>query len=400
MAASSQPAGGKVLLVVLDGVGIGAMPDAAAYGDAGSHTLAHVAEAVGGLHLPNLAGLGLGNIEALRGVPATPRPGACFGKAAEASKGKDSTTGHWEIAGLITTKEFPTYPRGFPAELVDHFIRVTGCGGVLGNKAASGTAIMQELGAEHVRTGWPILYTSADSVFQIAAHEQVIPLERLYEICRRARQEVCVGEHALSRVIARPFVGAPGGFQRTPNRRDFSVEPRGTTLLDLLTKAGIEVTTIGKVDELFAGRGVTRSFHSKNNAEGIHHVFTQAGVVSRGLIFANLVDFDTLYGHRNDPVGFARALEEFDAALPAIQGQMSAHDLLILTADHGNDPLTPSTDHSREFVPVLCARQGAARRTSLGTRSTFADIGQTIAHYFQIENTLAGESFWEMTNGQ
>ncbi|MBI5386378.1 MAG: phosphopentomutase [Verrucomicrobia bacterium] len=391
-----RPPGGKVLLLVLDGVGLGALPDAARYGDEGSHTLAHVAEAVGGLRLPNLASLGLGNIDPLRGVASVTEPRGCFGKAAQASRGKDSTTGHWEIAGLITEKEFPTYPRGFPAELVERFLQVTGCGGVLGNRAASGTSIMDELGAEHLRTGWPILYTSADSVFQIAAHEEVIPLERLYEICALARQQVCIGEHALSRVIARPFVGTPGQFSRTANRRDFSLAPSGPTLLDLLAGAGWPVVTVGKVDELFAGRGVSRAVHTKGNAEGVRRILELVATLDRGLVFANLVDFDTLYGHRNDAAGFARALEEFDAALPAILGALRAGDLLILTADHGNDPVTPSTDHSREYVPVLATRAGADGGKNLGTRPTYADIGKTVAEFFALENSLAGTSFLAM----
>jgi phosphopentomutase len=383
----------KAILIVLDGVGIGEAPDAGAYGDAGSNTLCHVGEAVGGLRLPNLARLGLGNIAAIPGVTPSPHPRASFGKMAEASKGKDSTTGHWELAGLITDKEFPTYPQGFPRPLVEQFIAATGCGGILGNKVASGTAIMNELGVEHIRTGFPILYTSADSVFQIAAHEAVIPLPRLYEICERARGQVCGGEHEVSRVIARPFLGAPGAFTRTGNRRDFSVAPRGTTLLDLLGQAGFPVTTIGKVDDLFAGRGIDTRIHTKTNAEGIAEILRQSSVQADGLIFANLVDFDALYGHRNDPQGFARALEEFDAALPHLLEGLAPSDLLIITADHGNDPVTPSTDHSREYVPLLCLRASRPLGTDLGTRSTFADVGKTLADCLGVANALAGASF-------
>ena len=387
----------QAILIVLDGVGVGGMPDAALYGDAGSHTLAHVAGAVGGLHLPHLAGLGLGNITPIRGVAPAVKPAASFGKMATASKGKDSTTGHWELGGLVTSKEFPTYPNGFPEALIARFKSITGCQGVLGNVAASGTAIMQALGAEHLRTGYPIVYTSADSVFQIAAHEEVIPLPRLYEICRLAREEVCVGEHELSRIIARPFVGSPGCFTRTANRRDFSIEPRGTTLLDVLAEAGIPVITIGKVDELFAGRGVQTKIHTASNAEGIREIVRQIlsgrqGIASE-LIFANLVEFDTLYGHRNDPKGFARALEEFDAALPLIMESMAAEDLLVITADHGNDPVTPSTDHSREYVPLLCLRKSCPVGVDLGIRATFADVGKTVTDYFGAPNSLAGVSF-------
>jgi len=383
----------RAILIVLDGVGIGEMPDAAAYGDQGSHTLANLAAALGGLCLPHLAALGLGNIAAIRGVEPAPVPRAGFGKLAEASNGKDSTIGHWELAGLITCKPFPTYPAGFPAGLLDRFQAATGCRGVLGNVAASGTALIQALGAEHVRTGFPIVYTSADSVFQIAAHEEVIPLPRLYEICRIARSMVCVGDHELSRVIARPFAGAAGAYQRTANRRDFSVEPRGPTLLDGLSGAGVPVVTVGKVDELFAGRGVSARFHTSGNTEGIRTILAQLAAQPAGLIFANLVDFDMLYGHRNDAPGFARALEEFDAALPAILAGLADEDLLFITADHGNDPTTPSTDHSREYVPLLCVRKAGSPGADLGTRATFADVGQTIAEHFGVADALAGTSF-------
>ena len=383
----------RAILIVLDGVGIGEMPDAAAYGDQGSHTLGHVAEAVGGLRLPHLAALGLGNIAAIRGVGPSPAPRASFGKLAEASNGKDSTIGHWELAGLITEKPFPTYPNGFPAKLLDRFKSATSCPGTLGNVAASGTALIQSLGAEHVRTGFPIVYTSADSVFQIAAHEEVIPLPRLYEICRTARSAVCVGDHELSRVIARPFAGLAGAFQRTANRRDFSVEPRGTTLLDVLAGAGLPVVTIGKVDELFAGRGVSTSLHTSGNTEGIRTILAQMQAQPTGLLFANLVDFDMLYGHRNDVPGFARALEEFDAALPAILASLTDEDLLLITADHGNDPTTPSTDHSREYVPLLSVRKNGPPGADLGTRATFADVGKTIAEHLGTAYSLAGTSF-------
>lgn len=384
---------GKVLLLVLDGVGIGATPDAEAYGDAGSNTLGHLVEAVAGLTLPHLAQLGLGNIAPLRGLPPARPPRASFGKMAQASQGKDSTTGHWELAGLITRQPFPTYPTGFPAELVERFLAVTGCGGVLGNKPASGTAIIQELGTEHLRTGWPIVYTSADSVFQIAAHEEVIPLPRLYQICQLTREQVCVGQHQVSRVIARPFVGAPGAFVRTANRRDFSVAPPQPTLLDVLSEAGVPVTTIGKVDDLFASRGVGLALHTRSNAETVATLLHQSRSQTRGLIFATLVDFDTLYGHRNDPLGFARALVEFDAVLPAIQQTLGQEDLLIITADHGNDPTTPSTDHSREYVPLLVYRPGRPVGVDLGIRASFADVGRTIADYFGVPNRLDGESF-------
>jgi phosphopentomutase len=311
----------------------------------------------------------------------------------EVSRGKDSTTGHWEIGGLILEKEFPTFPNGFPESLLKKFLVVTGSRGYLGNTTASGTVIIRELGAEHGRTGFPIVYTSADSVFQIAAHEEVIPLERLYEMCRRTRDEVCVGEYAVGRVIARPFTGPAGNFTRTTNRRDFSLDPPLPTVLDVLLAAGIETVSVGKVDDLFAGRGLSRKLHTKNNAEGIEHIIREASRMKSGLIFANLVDFDTLYGHRNDPQGFAAALEDFDKALPDILETIDTGDLLVLTADHGNDPVTPSTDHSREYVPLLCFSQPGHKGVNLGTRSTFADVGKTVADFFSVENSLAGSSF-------
>src|SRR5688572_2861571 len=293
-------AAGKVILLVLDGVGIGELPDAAHYGDEGSNTLGHTVEAAGGIQLASLRKLGLGNIEGALGVEPIADPQAAYGRMAEASEGKDSTTGHWELAGLINRPAFPTYPNGFPGKLVEDFVRATGCGGVLGNQNISGTAIIDALGAKHMETGYPILYTSADSVFQIAAHEEVMSLKRLYEICAVARAKVCVGEHEVSRVIARPFVGTPGKFKRTANRRDFSVAPRGPTLLDVLAEAAIPTRTIGKVDELFAKRGVGAGIHTRDNAHGIVELIRAASSAERELVFANLVDFDTVYGHRND----------------------------------------------------------------------------------------------------
>jgi phosphopentomutase len=290
-------------------------------------------------------------------------------------------------------KEFPTFPKGFPESLLKKFLVVTGSRGYLGNKTASGTAIIQELGAEHVKTVFPIVYTSADSVFQIAAHEEVIPLEELYEICRHARNEVCVGEFAVGRVIARPFVGSLGNFTRTTNRRDFSLVPPSHTVLDVLNAAGIETVSVGKVDDLFAGRGLSKKLHTKSNAEGIGYIIGEATRMKSGLIFANLVDFDTLYGHRNDPQGFAAALEAFDRELPKILETIGTGDLLVLTADHGNDPVTPSTDHSREYVPLLCFSKSRSMGVNLGTRSTFADLGKTVAHFFGEKNSLAGTSF-------
>jgi phosphopentomutase len=383
----------KIVLIVLDGVGAGELPDADRYGDRGSNTLANTAEAVGGLSLPNLQALGLGNILPVRGVPVVPRPRASYGKMAEVSEGKDSTSGHWELGGIILEEKFPTFAGHFPGDLLDRFLRETGCRGYLGNTTASGTVIIQELGAEHVRTGFPILYTSADSVFQIAAHEDVIPLDRLYELCRISRTRVCTGAYAVGRVIARPFVGHDGAFTRTVNRRDFSLEPPADTMLDLLHRAGITTIGIGKVDDLFAGRGLTKSVHTVSNAAGITETLAASREVQRGLVFTNLVDFDTLFGHRNDPAGFASALAEFDAAVPELLGTIGAEDLLLLTADHGNDPVTPSTDHSREYVPLLCVAGAKATGGPLGTRRTFADVGKTVAEAFGVPGTLSGTSF-------
>ncbi len=383
----------KIVLIVLDGVGVGELPDAARYGDQGSNTLAHTAEAVGGLRLPHLRSLGLGNIIPVQGVSPVSDPRASFGRMAEVSRGKDSTTGHWELGGIILETEFPTFPGRFPDDLVRRFLQETGCAGFLGNIAASGTAIIQDLGAEHVRTGFPIIYTSADSVFQIAAHEEVIPLDRLYEICRIARNRVCTGPAAVGRVIARPFIGREGSFTRTTHRRDFSLEPPRDTMLDILLRNGIPTVGIGKVDDLFAGRGYSRTVHTASNAEGIRETLAAARTQRHGLVFTNLVDFDTLYGHRNDPAGFARALAEFDEALPALLETIGPEDLLILTADHGNDPVTPSTDHSREYVPLLVVAGSRPRGRALGIRGTFADVGKSVTGLFGVEESLQGTSF-------
>ena len=380
---------------MLDGVGIGALPDAGAYGDTGTNTLGNISRSVGKLALPNLEGLGLGNIVSLQGVLKVDAAEGCYGKMAERSKGKDSTTGHWEIAGIITDRPFPVYPSGFPESIIQGFLDATGEKGALGNKPASGTEIIKELGDEHVRTRFPIVYTSADSVFQIAAHEEIIPLPRLYEICKLARERVLVGEHAVGRVIARPFVGNSGVYTRTANRRDFSVEPPRTTLLDLLEKAGIETVAIGKIDDLFAGRGLREKLHTKSNAEGIEEIIRSAKRLTSGFVMANLVDFDVLYGHRQDAGGFARELEAFDRELPRIQETLNDNNMLMITADHGNDPTDASTDHSREYVPIICWSRNGRKNVDLGIRSTFADAGQTVADFFGIEgrNALAGESF-------
>ncbi|MEX1139621.1 MAG: phosphopentomutase [Bacteroidota bacterium] len=388
--------GRKVIFVVLDGVGIGELPDASLYGDQGTNTIGNIARALGGLHLPHLERLGLGRIAPVKGLdPRNPVEG-CFGKMMERSKGKDSTTGHWEIAGIITEQAFPLYPNGFPAEVIQRFLDATGCKGILGNCPASGTAIINELGTEHVRTGYPIVYTSGDSVFQIAAHEEVISLEQLYRICDTTRQRVMVSEHAVGRVIARPFFGQSGDFRRTQNRRDFSLKPPSDTVVDLLERDGIETVGIGKVTDLFAGRGFTRTIHTKTNAAGVEAIVKEGKAVSSGFIMANLVDFDMLYGHRQDPEGFGRALEEFDRSLPEILGALNGQDLLILTADHGNDPTDASTDHSREYVPLLVTSPAGGKGVDLGTRQTFADAGKTVADFFEVPNTLSGTSFLSM----
>jgi phosphopentomutase len=383
-----------VALVVLDSVGIGGAPDAAAFGDEGSATLQHVAAAVGGLALPNLGRLGLGCVAGVAGVPPADRPAGAFGSMVERSPGKDTTTGHWEIAGVILERPFPTYPDGFPSEVMEAFESAVGSP-ALGNVAASGTEIIERLGAEHLETGHPIVYTSADSVFQIAAHVGVVPLERLYEMCRVAR-ELLRGEHEVGRVIARPFEGEPGAFVRTPDRHDFSVVPPAPTVLDEVASAGLEVRTVGKISDIFAGRGVTHSRPTRSNDEGAGAVAEELRAIGRGLVFANLVDFDSSYGHRNDPDGYARALEAFDRRLPEIEAALGARDVLIVTADHGNDPTTSSTDHSRERVPLLVAGERVAGGTPLGERSTFADCGATIAELLGVGAPPAGVSFAEL----
>ncbi len=380
----------KVLLIILDGVGIGALPDAATYGDEGSNTLANLASATGGLTLPNLERLGLGNISPIAGITPEQAPLAGFGRMAEASPGKDSISGHWEIAGLILETPFPTYPDGFPPEVIDAFTEATGKG-VLGNKAASGTEIIKELGDEHVRTGKLIVYTSADSVFQVAAHTDVIPLEELYKICLTARA-LLKGRHMVGRVIARPFTGPSGAYTRSPDRKDFAVCPPRMTLLDQMKEKGLETISVGKVDYLFSKRGFTGSVHTRSNADGIGKIIKTMGEPHTGLVFSNLVDFDMLWGHRNDVKGFKKGLEEFDLALPGIMEALTDDDLLFITADHGNDPTTPSTDHSREYVPLLVWGKGLKEGVDLGTRKTFSDLGATIGEVFGIK-TEAGESF-------
>jgi phosphopentomutase len=381
----------RVLLIVLDGVGVGAMPDAAAYGDEGAHTLAHVAEAAGGLRVPNLEALGLGHLGALAGVRRTAQPDGCFGRMAALSNGKDSTIGHWEMTGVVLEKPFPTYPNGFPPDVIGAFQQAIGRK-TLGNYAASGTTIIQEMGLQHLQTGSPIVYTSADSVFQIAAHAQVIPVEELYSMCRTARK-LLAPPHQVARVIARPFSGEPGAFTRTSGRRDFSIEPPAPTLLDGLKADGYPVIGIGKIEDLFKGRGLTRAMPTKSDQATLEETMQTLQSIPRGLIFANLIEFDTLYGHRNDAAGFAQALQAFDARLPDILGRMQPDDLLCITADHGNDPTRPGTDHTREYVPLLVYGAHMARGVNLGTRKSFADLGQTIAEALGSKRLAWGESF-------
>jgi phosphopentomutase len=380
----------RITLIVLDGAGIGAMPDAPEWGDAGSDTFGHICESRQ-LNLPNLQGLGLGNIRPLAGVSAIDNPRGGYGKCALKSNGKDTTTGHWEMAGIILERAFPTYPNGFPQSLIDEFIVKTGVPGILGNVPASGTEIIKQLGAEHVQTKKPIVYTSADSVFQIAAHEEVISLDRLYEICEIAR-DMLRGEHEVGRVIARPFLGEPGSFYRTENRHDYAVPPPRENLLPLLSDNGLDVVSIGKIASIYDSEGVTQDLTAKNNEQSIDQTIKALNDDTRGLIFSNLVDFDMLYGHRRDTEGYARALEHFDARWPEIENAMNEGDLLMITADHGNDPTYPGTDHTREYAPLIVYGKKARRAVNLGTRESLSDIGRTIAENFRL-NLAAGESF-------
>lgn len=383
----------RAIVIVMDSVGIGELPDAGTYGDQGSNTVGNIAKRVP-LKVPTLRALGLDRLvdlgpEAGTGLP--PSPVGSFGRMAEASPGKDSVTGHWELMGIVLDRPFPVFPNGFSQEVLAEFSRLTGRG-VLGNKAASGTTIIDELGPEHIRTGALIVYTSADSVFQIAAHEDVVPVPELYRVCEIAYRLVGEGL-GVGRVIARPFVGAPGQFKRTANRRDYALPPRGETLLDRVKAASLPVVAIGKIEDLFAGRGITKAIHTKSDDDGMDQVERELRDVDRGLIFTNLVDFDTQYGHRNDVDGYARNLERFDGRLAAILPQLRDDDLLIVTADHGNDPTTPSTDHAREYVPLFALGARVRRDLDLGTRRTFADVGQTLAELFGVGRLGNGTSF-------
>jgi phosphopentomutase len=382
----------RVIVIVLDGVGAGAAPDASLYGDVCSHSLGNTARVLGGLSLPNLFALGLGNITEIEGVPPNPNSTGCYGKMQPRSAGKDTISGHWELMGIYLPKPFPTYPEGFPKEILDEFKARTGRG-ILGNKPASGTEIIQELGFEHIKTGKLILYTSADSVFQVAAHEEVIPVSELYSICEIAR-EILQGDHAVGRVIARPFLGdKPGKYWRTKNRKDFPRFPNSPTILEKLVQAGKDVYSVGKINDIFGNRGITKSNHTVTNQESICALLDFLGDAFEGLLFVNLIEFDMVYGHRNDPIGYANALREFDTCIPAIIERLRSDDMIIIAADHGVDPTTPSTDHSREYVPLLVFGPQLKRGIPLGIRDTFSDVGATIAELFSLTPPEIGESF-------
>lgn len=382
----------RIIIIVMDSVGIGELPDADLYGDQGSNTLGNIAKRIQGFRLPNLEKLGLGCIDGIKGFDRSASPLGCYGRMAERSAGKDTTTGHWEIAGIILDKPFPVYPGGFPNDIIASFEKAAGTK-VLGNYAASGTEIIKQLGQQHVKTGFPIVYTSADSVFQIAAHEEIIPVEKLYEMCRKAR-EILQGAHAVGRVIARPFTGAEGNFTRTERRHDFSLKPIRRTILDGLYDKGFKVKAVGKIEDIFCGQGINESVHIHGNMDGVDKTMEYMKEDFEGLIFTNLVDFDMLYGHRNNVNGYAQALKEFDSRLPETIENLFEDDILIITADHGCDPTTESTDHSREYVPLLVYGKRLKQGVNLYSRASFSDIAQTIAQIFDIDISLNGRSFY------
>lgn len=384
----------RIAVIVLDSVGIGELPDAERYGDKGAHTLGHIARAMPELSLPNLRRMGLANIAPIGDWAEESQPTAYYGKMAEVSAGKDTMTGHWELMGLKIEKPFRTFPDGFPAELIEAFERETGRK-VIGNKPASGTEILDELGEEQMKTGAWIVYTSADSVFQLAAHEEIIPLEELYAACKIARRLTLRDEFSVGRVIARPYVGKPGAFVRTPNRHDYALKPPAPTALNALKDAGYDVIAVGKINDIFDGEGITRAEPTKSNAHGIETTLRELRGSFRGLLFTNLVDFDSLYGHRRDPQGYARALEEFDRAVPDLLAALTARDLLVITADHGNDPTHTGTDHTREYVPLLISSPAFTRPEGLGTLPTYADLAATIADHFGAPLATHGRSFLE-----
>ena len=381
----------RAILIVLDSVGIGEMPDAELYGDKGSNTLGNIAKKVGGMDIPNLEALGLGNIAPIQGVKVQETPLGAYGKAAELSVGKDTVTGHWEMSGVILKEPLKTFPEGFSEEIIRTFEEKIGRK-TIGNVVASGTQIIEELGEEHMKTGFPIIYTSADSVFQIAAHEEIIPLPELYRYCQIAR-DMLVGEWQVGRVIARPFLGTPGDFKRTSNRKDYALDPFNKTILEYVKEAGQNVMCVGKIEDVFNKIGVTHAVHTKNNMEGVEEILNYMAKPLPGLLWANLVDFDMMFGHRNDYEGYYKAIKEFDVRLPEILEKMGEEDLLLITADHGCDPTTASTDHSREYIPLLVYGKNVKPGSTVGIRETFSDIGKTILEYLDIPNTLYGESF-------
>ncbi|MGB4589325.1 MAG: phosphopentomutase [Clostridiaceae bacterium] len=381
----------RVVLIVLDSVGIGEMPDAELYGDKGSNTLGNIAKKVGGMAIPNLEELGLGNIAPIEGVKVQEKPLGAFGKAAELSVGKDTVTGHWEMSGVILKEPLKTFPEGFSEEIIRTFEEKIGRK-TIGNVVASGTEIIERLGEEHMKTGFPIIYTSADSVFQIAAHEEIIPLDELYRYCQIAR-DMLVGEWQVGRVIARPFLGTPDHFKRTSNRKDYALNPFNKTILEYIKEDGKNVMCVGKIEDVFNKIGVTHAVHTKNNMEGVEEILNYMAEPLPGLIWANLVDFDMMFGHRNDYDGYYNAIKEFDGRLPEILAKMDEEDILMITADHGCDPTTASTDHSREYIPLLVYGKNIKPGSTMGVRKTFSDIGKTILEYLDIPNTLYGESF-------
>lgn len=381
----------KVILIVLDSVGIGELPDAELYGDAGSNTVGNISKSIGGLELPNLEKMGFGNIDDIAGIKKSLLPDAAYGKCREISKGKDTVTGHWEISGVVLDKPLKTFPNGFPKSIIEPFENQINRK-IIGNKVSSGTKIIEELGDEHVKTGCPIVYTSADSVFQIAAHEEIIPLKQLYDMCKIARK-MLIGENIVGRVIARPFTGGSGNYTRTSNRRDFALDPFGKTALEYIKEAELKVMAVGKIEDIFNGKGITDAVHIKNNMDGVDKTLLFMKQSTEGFIFTNLVDFDMLYGHRNDIKGYAKALVDFDRRIPEITKNMNSEDILIITADHGCDPTTVSTDHSREYIPLIVYGDQVKKNVNLGIRESFCDIGKTILDIFGIQNSLNGESF-------
>ncbi|MBU5306608.1 phosphopentomutase [Clostridioides mangenotii] len=382
----------RVIWIIIDSVGIGELPDADKFGDVGANTIGNIVKSQGDINMPNIVDMGIGNIDGVDFLEKADKPAAAFGKCAEISQGKDTTTGHWEMAGIVVDKPFKTFPNGFPKDIIDEFEKQTGRK-VVGNKPESGTVILDELGEHQIKTGDAIVYTSADSVLQIAAHEEIIPLEELYNMCKIARK-IMSGDNAVARIIARPYIGnKKGSFERTSNRRDYSVDPFKTTVLDNIKGSGLDVIAVGKIEDIFNGKGITEAVHTKDNMDGVDKTIKYIKSNNRGLIYTNLVDFDSKYGHRRDPKGYKKAIEEFDARLPEIIEAMKEDDILIINSDHGNDPTYKGTDHTREYIPVLIYGDRIKKGVNLGVRSSFCDIGATIADILGVEKTNCGESF-------